>query len=116
VNACQSKREEGIYFIPQAHLLSNPEKTETLVSNLKEAVSIQKGSHNISLILFDDNGGDIGRLAKALRNSELKNTFFLEGGIEGYRMFLESQAAIVRSQSGTGQEAAARCPNCPQAK
>jgi rhodanese-related sulfurtransferase len=116
VNACQLKREEGRYFIPQAHLLMNPEKTEELVSRLNELVSIQKESHNIFLIFFDDNGGDVLRLARALRNSEYKNAYFLDGGIEGYRTFLEDQAALVRAQSDTGKEAMAPCPNCPHVK
>lgn len=112
VNACNSKWDEGLYFIPQAHLLQGPQTTEQLVSKLGELVSSRKGN-NVSLILFDDDGSDLHRLGNALREFELQDIYFLEGGVEAYRAFLENQAALVQHQSNAGKEAGAQCPSCP---
>lgn len=113
VNACRSKRGDGRQCLPQAHLLPHPEKPDEVLAQLRTIRGNHGGGEPVTLLLFDDDGNQIPSLARVLLKSEMHRVFFLEGGIESYRAFLESQAALLDAHRNSTKKATEKCTSCP---
>lgn len=114
LNACRVKSETGRYLVPQAELLPSLDDIGEAAARLSHLASRRKAGSCPSFLVFDDDGSEAGRIARALEGTGFGDVVFLEGGIEGYRRFLEDQAAFVRAQAHAGGEVTAPCPGCPQ--
>lgn len=109
VNACRSKQSDGLRLIPQAVILPDPENLDVL----RSLIGRRPAGQPFTLLLFDDDGSDIPKLAQALAKSKLPRLLFLEGGITHYQAFLERQAALVDAQRSSSRKASSSCASCP---
>lgn len=109
VNACRSKQSDGLRLIPQALILPDPENLDVL----RSLIGQRAAGRPVTLLLFDDDGSDIPRLAQALSKSTLPRVLFLEGGINHYQAFLERQAALFDAQRSSSRKASSSCASCP---
>ena len=63
-------------------------------------------------VVFNDDGRHFDSLERAVRNTGIRNIFFLRGGLEGYRAFLASEGAFFTRGAGS-KKTVLKCPNCP---
>ncbi len=69
-----------------------------------------KRQHPPILILNND-GHDYGKIEKTVRQSGIKNVFYLEGGMEKYSRFLH-HLALSRVPKGSRVKTVSKCPRC----
>ncbi len=114
VNTCVKEKAEGDRLIPQAFSLSQREEPREFVQQVQELLKNQEKRNPRFLLIFDDNGDAASRLASMLRQAGLGNVFFLEGGIAGYRKFLEQQLQVSGPASPGKKGGLRQCVSCPK--
>jgi len=65
-----------------------------------------------TVLILNENGQGYERIERALRGAGVQNLFFLRGGLEAYKGFLERQALVKKGKAQPGRKRGG-CPNCP---
>jgi rhodanese-related sulfurtransferase len=63
-------------------------------------------------LIFDERGESYERIERLVSSSGIPDVYFLQGGINGYRSFLQQQASLLDSEDQPGKSVG-RCPTCP---
>jgi hypothetical protein len=78
----------------------------------------REGTHNpdgfdsASVLVFDDNGQGYDNMERLISKTGIANVFFLTGGIEGYRSFLEQQVTLLQAKDYS-KKTLRKCASCP---
>jgi rhodanese-related sulfurtransferase len=96
-------------LIPTAVPLPWDGSPSNFASALKSVIKNKKGSSQLSILVCGEKGDNYESIERGIQQEELKKVFYLKGGLEAYRVFLEQQALL--SQPGKGE--VKRCVNCP---
>ena len=77
-------------------------------------IPVEKHKDNpfIFMLICDEKGEQYPKVESIVKEIDAKNVFFLKGGIEAYRNFIEQQALIRQAKDHSGRmlEKCARCP------
>lgn len=99
-------------LIPQS--MSIPYTTtheETFMLVLEETLTPHENNPFISIVIVDEFGEQYDHIEKAVQNTDINNVFFLKGGLEGYKKFIDQQMLI--SQAKDNPKTLEACPCCP---
>jgi rhodanese-related sulfurtransferase len=111
LNACESRKDEGSYFVPEAIALACPANPEQFLACFRAALGKNKSDSTRLVLIFNDEGKDYERVEEPLQTAGTGNIYFLRGGLEGYQAYLEQQASLIRAR-GVPERTATRCPSC----
>ena len=78
----------------------------------QEVLARHKDTPLLSLLILDNDGECYERMEKLLAKTGISRVFFLQGGIEGYRSFLEQQASLLQPPQQP-KKVVGRCASCP---
>jgi rhodanese-related sulfurtransferase len=112
VDASKADKRVATYLLPESVPLDLANDPGKIAEQVKTVVAKQKNAPFLSILVFDDGGNDYERMERALSNAGITNLFFLQGGIAGYRAFLEQQASILQP-SQQPKKTVNRCGSCP---
>lgn len=112
INTCVKEKAEGDRLIPQAFSLPQSDEPGEFVSRVQELLKSQEERNPRFVLIFDDNGDAFPGLARMLRQRGVGNIFFLEGGVAGYRKFMEHQLQVNGSASRGKQGGMRQCASC----
>jgi rhodanese-related sulfurtransferase len=76
---------------------------------LKASMEQKAGSPLLSVLVCDERGDNYESIERAVQQEELKKVFYLKGGLEAYRAFLQQQALLGQPR----REEVTQCVNCP---
>jgi len=112
IDGRKSKQAEDVVpllgIVPVVSLDNRGEITPSIA----EFVKIRGEKRVTIFVLFNDDGRCFDSLEKAVRNTGIRNLFFLRDGLAGYRAFLASQEALSTKHDGS-KKTVLKCPNCP---
>ena len=89
IDASTVQKEESKRSLPYATHLPVLEDPARLLVKIDTLTRKQKQNPFLSVLVFNESGEGYERIEKIVKKIELKNVFYLEGGIEGYRRFLQ---------------------------
>lgn len=104
---------------PKASSLFPQSISVPYINNEKEFIlafenTVEKHKDNpfIFMLICDEKGEQYPKVESIVKEIDAKNVFFLKGGIEAYRNFIEQQALIrqAKDHSGRMPKKCARCP------
>jgi rhodanese-related sulfurtransferase len=96
-------------MIPEAVALTWERNPREFVSALKTLINSKPGSPQRSVLVCDERGEKYEGIERAVQQEAIRNVFYLKGGLEAYRGFLQQQALLAQP----GKEEVKRCVNCP---
>ncbi len=71
-----------------------------------------KDNSFISILICDEKGKQYPKVESIVKEIDAKNVFFLKGGIEAYRNFIEQQA-LIRQAKDHSERMPKKCARCP---
>jgi rhodanese-related sulfurtransferase len=96
-------------LIPGAVHLPFEGNAPKFASALKAMINSKARSPLLSVLVCDERGEKYESIDRAIQQEEIRNVFYLEGGLEAYQAFLQQQALL----NQPGKEEVKRCVNCP---
>lgn len=96
-------------LIPGALTLPPQGDPRKFVAALKALINSKPGSPQLSILICDEKGESYEGMERGIRQQEVNQVFYLDGGLRAYRAFLEQQALLAQP----GKEEVKRCVNCP---
>jgi rhodanese-related sulfurtransferase len=86
----------------------------TFLAALNKTVEQHHEQPWLSVLICDERGKDYASIERMLHDADIKNVFFLKGGIHAYREFLAQQVRIRqgKQQGGTRQPTSSGCTSC----
>ena len=82
---------------------------DAFLADLRAVIENNPGPVSRSLLIVDEKGERYGAIQPVIRKGKIKRVFYLQGGIEGYRVFLNHLEAS-RYSTTVG---VTRCMSCP---
>jgi rhodanese-related sulfurtransferase len=108
-----SELQQGcLRLIPTSLSLGLPTHTKELVRQMKAIWERNRIRPFPIILIFDERGKSYERIDRIASSSGLPPVHFLQGGINGYRAFLEQQAILLQ-HSGLHEKRVGRCTSCP---
>jgi rhodanese-related sulfurtransferase len=95
-------------MIPGAIALPWEGDPRKFASSLKAILNTKARSPLLSVLICNEKGEKYESIERAVQQEEIRKVFYLKGGMEAYRAFLEQQALLGQP----GREEVKRCVNC----
>lgn len=76
-----------VFHIP---FLNDSEKAIGRLSKIVATVAKQRKTHFFSVLIFNQDGEGYDRFEKLIEKTDVKNVFYLQGGLKEYRRFLQN--------------------------
>ena len=95
----------GAFSIPYRKQVKN------FVGRLKKALQPYENDPLVSVLIFNKNGRYPESMELFIRKAGIKNVFYLQAGLEGYRTFLQQQALIWQKKNN--KKIIKKCVTCP---
>jgi rhodanese-related sulfurtransferase len=86
--------------------------TKTFLISFREALKKHADNKLLSIVILNEKGNDYENIEAAIRTTGVKNVFYLTGGLDAYRKFLEEQSAI-RNPVKVKTNDKNQCGTCP---
>lgn len=112
IDVSESQESDSRHLIPEAIHVPLSDNAREFVSKLKAAIPRHESKSLPSVLIFNEAGGRYERIENFLKEAELNNVFFLEGGLRGYKTFLQRQALIWQANH-QAKKTLKKCANCP---
>ncbi|MCK4823253.1 rhodanese-like domain-containing protein, partial [bacterium] len=112
IDVSPSKHSEACFLIPRTIFIPYENNEKKFISTFKKTVAQHKDNAFISALLFTEKGVLYDKIEKVIKKTDSKPVFFLKGGIEAYRKFLEKQA-IIRQAKHNSRKTLKKCSSCP---
>ncbi len=106
IDATTANKHMAASLLPENIPMVSSNGPEPPAAQLKAIMARRKAMPSLFFLILDDDGKDQERLEKLLTEAGISRVFFLDGGIAGYRSFLEQQAepaAIPRTSRKGGR-------------
>lgn len=83
-------------WLPHAEPLGRAYQKKMMLASRVKAVAASRKMPvaRLNVVIVDDDGSQREKINAITDRQKLKNVFYLEGGLQGYREFLRSQAAV----------------------
>ncbi|MEE4354815.1 MAG: hypothetical protein V2J25_18300, partial [Desulfatiglans sp.] len=111
VNVCHQGKDDSAFLTPRAHFIPYKGKAEGFLNRLKEISKNTQEDPLSSVLICNANGDYPKKLEELVQSGGIRNTFYLKGGLEAYRVFLRRQVDILRA-NGT-KKIVKGCRTCP---
>jgi len=98
--------------IPQSISLPYENNEENFIQTLKDTVAKSQHNRFLSVLICSEKGEYYERIEKLVQKTDVTNVFFLEGGLEVYKKFLEQQA-LIRQARDSSRKTLKKCATCP---
>lgn len=105
-----SGKEAGKEAMPFA-VPFNPDSQFFATSRLKSTIEKHRKSEQCLVLITNDAGTDYQNIARIISKAELKNVFYLEGGIKAYEQYLKGMALSQEPREKRIQKIQ-KCPTC----
>ena len=113
IDISTSKDSEARSLVPRSISIPYSNDAEMLISEFQKALAKHKKyKQRISLLIFNEKGEQYNRIEKLVQKTRFRNVFFLKGGIEAYKRFLEQQATL-RQAKDNPRKTVKKCATCP---
>jgi rhodanese-related sulfurtransferase len=99
-------------LIPGSVPLASSTDGKELGRQMKAVIARNKIGPFPLFLIFDECGESYERIERLVLSSGIPDVYFLQGGINGYRSFLEQQASLLDSEDKPVKRVG-RCPTCP---
>jgi rhodanese-related sulfurtransferase len=96
-------------LIPGATHLPFQGDARKFAFSLKTLIKCKPGTPQRSILVCDEKGDSYQSIERGIQQEEVRKVFYLKGGLEAYRAFLQQQALLGRPR----REEVKRCVNCP---
>ena len=96
IDATTLNKHMAANLLPERVPLASLNGPEQFVAQLEAIVARHKARPSLFFLVLDDHGGGYEGMEKLLAEVGISRVFFLQGGIEGYRSFLEQQASLLQ--------------------
>jgi len=95
--------------IPRAVRLPFEGNREAFVPGLKRVIEENPGPSSRAVLICDEKGQDYSNVESLIRKGKMRRVFYLSGGLEAYKAFLQLREQATRST----KEVTGKCPTCP---
>ena len=112
IDVSKPKNQETLYLIPQAIAIPFIDNAGKFVSSLKRVMEKHKKASFLSFLILNENGEQYERIEKLIKETELRNVFYLKEGLMGYKGFLKRQALMWQPKDHS-RKTLKKCPGCP---
>ncbi|MFV1951067.1 MAG: rhodanese-like domain-containing protein [Nitrospinota bacterium] len=112
IDISESKQSEADNLMPQAIPIPYSDDPEGFVSKFEAAIGKQNSNPFLSVLIFNDNGEQYEEIEKLIEKIGIKNVFYLKGGLEKYKTFLQQQA-LIRQPRNNLKKTLKKCRSCP---
>lgn len=112
IDVSASENPKARSLIPQFISIPYVNNEEKFIALFERILEEHKANPSRRVVIFNERGEQYDRIERVLQRTEFQNAFFLKGGMEAYREFLERQAIITRGK-GHAIKKRIRCANCP---
>ena len=106
------KQPQAHPLIPQSISIPYLNDEERFILTLEKTLAQEKDKQFLSVLIFSQKGEYYDKIEKAAQKTDLRNVFFLKGGIQAYRNLLGQQALISRAKLNQ-RKAIKKCAKCP---
>jgi rhodanese-related sulfurtransferase len=110
IDVSPSKSTDARSLIPQSIFIPRLKEEKKFILTLKRTLATYRAKPFVSVLIWNEKGEQYDDIEKIVRNANFKNVFYLKGGVDAYRKFLEEQA--VSRQAGH-EKKLQKCSNCP---
>ncbi len=108
INASKEKSEVAKELLPNSvHMPESSSLSPLCLERAKRTGETQDSP----ILIFTKDGKGYGRIEKAAKQAELKNVFYLEGGLDSYSRFLHN-LALSRAPRDSRVKTVSKCPKC----
>jgi len=112
IDVSESRKPEALYLMPQGiHVPFSSDPTR-FRSELKKGVDKHKNHAFLLVLIFNEDGRQYKKIEKVVNQSKIKNVFYLKGGLQGYKKFLQKQA-LIRQPTDSLKKTLRKCARCP---
>lgn len=112
IDVSASENPQARSLIPNSISIPYVNREEKFISVFEKSLDKQRVNPSRRLLIFNEQGKQYDKIEKVLRKTRWNKPFFLRGGIEAYREFLEKQA-VIRQAKDHSIKKVIRCTNCP---
>jgi rhodanese-related sulfurtransferase len=112
INACESKKAEASYLIPDALPPVPPDNLNQLPAQIKEISNKHKGTLPLTFVVFDDGGEKYSEIRSLIKKAGIRNVLYLQGGLAAYERLLHYQAGLLHP-SDDSRKVLRKCKSCP---
>ena len=112
IDVSKSRDSEIRSLIPRSISIPYSGDAETFISAFEKILSRSKSYPFLSVLIFNEQGGQYQRIEKVVQKTHFRNVFFLKGGIQAYKKFLEHQTMMKQAKQSSTKtlNKSARCP------
>lgn len=112
----EGSAEKTSSLLPDARYVPFDSGGEGFLTRLGATLRDAGVGRSSTVLLVDGTGSTYARLQVLLRDAKFRganpaNIYFLAGGLEGYRAYLERQMALIKGLERVGRGG---CPDCPR--
>jgi len=111
IDISTSKDSGARSLVPQSIPIPYLNDAKSFISKFKRISAKYEDKQFTSVLIFDEKGVRYEKIEKVIQKTDFKNIFFLKGGIEAYKSFLEQQL-IVRQARRHSKKTLKGCANC----
>ncbi len=111
IDVSETRETKTNHLLPQGVHIPYTNNSEEFVAKIKTAMGQPKQDSFLPVLILNKNGQDYEEIERLLRNAGTRTTFFLKGGLDGYKTFLQKQALIRRSKANQGKTSQ-KCSAC----
>lgn len=106
------EKSEAHPLIPRLISLPYENDEENFIETLKGTVAKFQHNRFLSVLICSGKGEYYEHIEKLVQKTHVTNVFFLEGGLEAYKKFLEQQA-LIRQARDSSRKTLKKCATCP---
>lgn len=112
INVAQSEESEAHNLFPHGIHIPYSDEPDQFISKLKDIIGKRTGDPFLSILICDDKGEHYEKIEKLTQKAGINRVFYLKGGLEGYRTFLQQQVSIWKGKGNT-RKTIKKCTSCP---
>ena len=94
IDVSSSENKNSRSLLPKSLHVPYLKDEKSFVSAVQDALAKHKDKPFSSVLIVSQNGDQYEDIRKAVRKADVKNVFFLKGGIEAYQKFSDEQKVI----------------------
>ena len=111
IDVSQSTNKETLELMPGAFFVPYRGQAKRFVGELKKVIRPYENDPLVSVLIFNQHGKYPEVVERLIRKAGIKNVFYMQEGLEGYKRFLQQQVLIWRAKNT--RKIVKKCVSCP---
>jgi rhodanese-related sulfurtransferase len=112
INASMNPSGTAPETFPTAHHIPFDNKSDTFAQSIRNQPSLKKRDRFSSVLVFDQDGTHYEKMGDDIKNARLSNVYYLAGGYDAYRQFLQ-KLTIMKNHEKGAKVSVKKCGTCP---